>query len=166
MRRFVFCTVGMLLVSAGVLMWWEVWAQETPPGRWWHMPKVGVNLTIAEQKYLDDLFAQNRLRLIDLEAAFEKERFGLENVMDKEPLNEAAVMAQFRRMEQARTEMGAERFKFLVQVRKLLGYDRYQKLKAMFHEFREKHHHRKKFSDNDYKEKGDDRSGHYGDDSK
>jgi Spy/CpxP family protein refolding chaperone len=156
----------MFLVSACVLAWCKVSAQETPPGRWWHMPKAEerVKVTTDEQKRLDDMFVDNRRKLIDLEAAFEKERFELENLMNQEPLNDAAVMAQFKRMEQARAEMGAERFGFLIEVRKLLGYDRYQRLKAMFHEFREKHRHQRGPSDADRDEKGAHRPGHHNDD--
>ena len=45
------------------------------PGRWWHDPNLvqRLGLTTDQQKKMDDIFQQHRLRLIDLNAALEKE---------------------------------------------------------------------------------------------
>ena len=41
-----------------------------PAGRWWNSPEMAQNLSLNsdQQKKMDDIFQQNRLRLIDLNA--------------------------------------------------------------------------------------------------
>jgi len=115
-------------------------AENIPPGKWWQMPGVAEKLELSsEQKNaLDTLFMQSRRNLIDLKGVLEKERFELENLIEKQHLDEAAVMEQFKRLQNARSDLSIERFRFLVKVRKILGFNRYQRLKMMFQEFNER----------------------------
>jgi len=53
-------------------------------------------------------------------------------------LDEPSVMDQLGKMQEARAGLYAERFRVLLQVRKILGFERYQSLKLLFKEFREK----------------------------
>ncbi len=110
----------------------------TPSGKWWRMPEVGkkLSLTGREQQKLDDLFVQNRRRLIDLKSNMQKQRLELEQVLDQPNFNEPACMDRFKKFQDARTNLCNERFKFLVKVRKLLGLDRYRQLKTEFRDRR------------------------------
>ena len=45
-------------------------------------------------------------------------------------------MEQFKRVESARNCLATERFSFLIQVRKILGFERYQNLKMLYERFR------------------------------
>ncbi len=114
-------------------------AQEIPPGKWWLIPRLSNQLELnnEEKRDLDDLFVNSRRKLIDLKGTLERERFELENLLEKETLNEMAVMEQFEKLEKARSDLGGERFRFLLQARKILGFERYQRLKSLFREFRE-----------------------------
>ncbi|MDM8525595.1 periplasmic heavy metal sensor [Desulfococcaceae bacterium HSG8] len=109
-----------------------------PGGKWWRMPRVAKELTLTgeEQERLDSLFMENRLQMIDLKSALEKEKLELEAILDKKNFDESACMSHFNRLQEARQGLVTERFKFLVEVRKLLGNDRFQKLKVKFHERR------------------------------
>ncbi|NIO05765.1 MAG: periplasmic heavy metal sensor [Proteobacteria bacterium] len=91
-----------------------------------------LNLNDEEKGALDELFLDNRRKLIDLKGTMERERLELENVFEKESLDEPAVMAQFKRLEDARANLATERFRFVIEVRKMIGYDRFQSLKAFF----------------------------------
>src|SRR5712692_6051423 len=46
-----------------------------PPGRWWNSPEMAqkLSLTADQQKRMDDIFQQSRLKLIDLNASLQKE---------------------------------------------------------------------------------------------
>ena len=115
-----------------------------PLGKWWHMPHLAeqLNLNGREKEQLDDLFIQTRRKMIDLRSAIEKERLELGILMDKETLDEKAVREQFKRLGQVRASLAAERFRFILAVRKILGAHRFQSLKALFWESRGRKLHR------------------------
>ena len=52
--------------------------------------------------------------------------------MEAEPLDEKAVNRQFARLEKARSQLASERSRFLVEVRKILGHNRFQRLKQIY----------------------------------
>jgi len=129
---------GMLLLSLLISPAIALGMQGVPLGKWWHNPQVSkqMNMNKDEIRRLDESFIDSRRKLIDLKSKLERERFELENLLEKETLNEAAAMEQFRRVESARNRLATERFSFLIQVRKLLGFERYQNLKMLFDRFR------------------------------
>jgi len=112
-----------------------------PHGKWWQMPEVAkkLGLTSEEQQKLDDLFVQSRRQMIDLKSNVEKEKLELEMILDQQDFNESACMDRFKKFQDARNKLVNERFRFLVEVRKLLGLDRYRQLKT---EFRDRRGHR------------------------
>lgn len=115
-------------------------AEEVYPGKWWHIPQVAEKLKLNEtQKHeLDGLFMDNRGKLVELKSALERERAELDRILEKELLNEAEVMAQLKKLEEARTNMAAERLRFTLEVRKILGYQKFQSLKGLFKDFKDK----------------------------
>jgi Spy/CpxP family protein refolding chaperone len=115
-----------------------------PLGKWWHMPRVAeqLNLNGREKEQLDELFTKTRRKMIELRSAVERERLELSILMDKETMDEDAVKGQFKRLGQARASLAAERFRFILAVRKILGATRFQSLKMLFWESREKRLHR------------------------
>jgi len=114
-------------------------AQGMPSGKWWHNPQVSkqMNLNKDEIRRLDESFVKSRRKLIDLKSNLEKQRFELENLLEKETLNESAVMEQFKKMESSKNRLSTEYFRFLLQVRKILGFERYQDLKMKYKTFRQ-----------------------------
>lgn len=109
-----------------------------PPGKWWQMPEVAekLDLTSQEQQELDELFAQSQRRMIDLRNNVQKEKFELELILDQQDFDKPACMNRFKKFQNARTNLADERFKFLVEVRKLLDHNRYRALKTEFQHHR------------------------------
>ena len=131
-----FLIVPLLLCFAGTA---GAMPDKMPRGKWWRLPQAEkFSLTNDEKKALDQLYIESRRALISLKAALEKERFELGLLLDTETLDEAAAMAQFKRVEKARNDLSTERFRHLLGVRKILGHDRYQDLKMSFREMRKK----------------------------
>lgn len=110
------------------------------PGKWWRIPEIAgkLELTEVQKSRLDELFMDNRGKLVEFKSALERERTVLDELMEREPLDEAAVMAQLRRLESARTDLTAERFRFTFEVRKILGYGKFQDLKRSIKEAKDK----------------------------
>ena len=109
-------------------------AQSEPSGKWWHDPGIKAELKLqnSEIKRLDRLFNQSRRRLIDLKNKVEKAQFEYQRLMEAEPLDERAVNRQFGQLEKARSQLASERSRFLVEVRKILGHERFQRLKRIY----------------------------------
>jgi len=109
-----------------------------PHGKWWRMPEVAkkLELTSEEQQKFDDLFVQSRRRMIDLKSNVEKEKLEMEMILDQQDFDESACMDRFKKFQDARTKLANERFRFLIEVRKLLGLDRYRQLKTEFRDRR------------------------------
>jgi Spy/CpxP family protein refolding chaperone len=113
-------------------------AQDRPAGKWWRLPQVSKELHLREDEKskLDDLFIENRRKLIDLKSEVERARLDLDALLDKGSLNDDAVRKQYDRLEQARENLARERFRFLLEVRKILGPERFDRLKRMYRQFR------------------------------
>jgi Spy/CpxP family protein refolding chaperone len=111
-----------------------------PPGPWWEQPKLSQSLTItdAEKEKLENLFFGHRKGMIDLRGEAKKARLDLEQLMRSDTFNAEAGNAGFKRLQDARNTLAAERFKYIVAVRELLGADRYRKLKTETRKFRMK----------------------------
>jgi Spy/CpxP family protein refolding chaperone len=108
-------------------------AGEIPPGRWWHVPYFADQLNIDDQQKdeLDKLFDYNRNRLSDLKKQMEEERNDLLTTIDQEHLNETSAITKMKKLESTRTLLAATRFSYSLEVRKLLGYERFQRLKTL-----------------------------------
>src|SRR5262252_5324230 len=66
------------------------------PGRWWHNPDMAQRLGLSadQQKRMDDIFQQSRLKLIDLTASLQKEEAVLEPLMEAPQGDENRIVAQ------------------------------------------------------------------------
>jgi Spy/CpxP family protein refolding chaperone len=106
--------------------------QQAPSGKWWHVPLVVKRLNLAESQItqLDEAFYKSRLNLIRLKSDLEREQFKLETQIENKTLDENAALEQYHRLENARVKLGAERFRFLLKIREIVGFDRFQKLMA------------------------------------
>jgi Spy/CpxP family protein refolding chaperone len=113
-------------------------AREIPPGRWWHLPYFATQLNITDQQkaQLDKLFDYNRNRLMQLKMQIEQERVELVAAIDREHLDERAAISRMKKLEDSRTLLAATRFTYSLEVRKLLGYERFARLKTLFRNWR------------------------------
>jgi len=105
---------------------------QVPLGKWWRHPSTvkNLNLTQTEMDSLDEAFDTRARKFIELKHAIELAQFDLDQMMLNEPMDDSALMAQFNKLETARSNLSKERFQYYVQVRKLLGPERFQKIKA------------------------------------
>ncbi len=103
-----------------------------PPGRWWMDPdqvqKLG--LTADQQKRIDALFQQSRLKLIDLSAEVQKQEAILEPLLEADRPDEAQVLAQIDRVAQARADLEKANARMLLGFRGVLTLDQWKKLEA------------------------------------
>jgi Spy/CpxP family protein refolding chaperone len=109
-------------------------AKEIPPGRWWHLPYFAnrLNITDQEKAQLDQLFDYNRNKLEQLKMQVEDQRDKLLDAINRQHLNETAAIAMMKTLESSRTLLASTRFTYSLEVRKLLGYERFERLKTLF----------------------------------
>jgi len=113
-----------------------------PPGKWWHMPKAVESLKITddEKAFLDKMFMEKRKAMIQVKSEMETKKLDMEAIMEKDPLDEDAAMTQFEAIQQTGQKMWKNKFKFVIEVRKLLGKDRFMQLKTQFKRFHHGRH--------------------------
>jgi len=102
-------------------------------GRWWNDPKLAqeVGLTADQQKKMDDILQQNRLKLIDLNAALQKQEATMQPLMEAEQPDENKILAQIDAIAQARAELEKGNARMLLGIRQVLTPDQWTKLKAL-----------------------------------
>jgi hypothetical protein len=62
----------------------------------------------------------------------EEEKGELLKAVDQERLNETSAITKMTKLESTRTLLAATRFSYSLEVRKLLGYERYQRMKTLY----------------------------------
>lgn len=112
--------------------------QDVPSGKWWYNQKVvqNLNLTQNEIRQLDQLYVDSHRRLIELKNAVEREQFELDTLLGKKKVDDAKVREQFKRLEEARTDLANERLGFVIRVREIIGAERFQQLKTSYKKWR------------------------------
>ena len=122
------------IVGAG-----NVWKNETgwralgPSGTWWRNQSyiTTLSLTPDQQKKMDDVFQQSRLRLIDLNAALDKEEAILEPLIKADHLDEIKTAAQVDKVADARAELEKANARMLLGIRQVLTPEQWTKLNSM-----------------------------------
>jgi Spy/CpxP family protein refolding chaperone len=101
-------------------------------GRWWKNPEMveRLGVTADQQKKMDDIFQQHRLKLIDVTAAVEREEVTLEPMMEADQPDEARIVAQIDKVAQARAELEKANARMLLGIRRVLTPDQWKKLQA------------------------------------
>ena len=76
-----------------------------PEGKWWYNPSLVQRLGVTkdQQRKIEDTFQQNRLKLIDLTAALEREQAVLDSLLAADHPQESRILAQFDRAAEARS---------------------------------------------------------------
>ena len=135
MKKIFFVSLIFLFIFSSLSLTFGQWV---PAGKWWRQSRIVEQLGLSpeEQQKLDDLYRDNRRELIRLKGRVEQERFALEELLERKTLDEAAIMDQFRRLEKARSKLAKERFMFLLGVRKIIGFERFEQLKGIYRGFR------------------------------
>src|SRR5580698_4575791 len=134
------CLGGLGLESRAIA---QEWHQGPPPmerafqggshGRWWNDPKVAqqIGLTADQQKKMDDIMQQNRLKLIDLNAALQKQETIMQPLMEADQPDEGKILSQIDAIAQARAELEKGNARMLLGIRQVLTPDQWKKLQAL-----------------------------------
>jgi Spy/CpxP family protein refolding chaperone len=103
-----------------------------PGGMWWKDPSTisALSLSDDQQKKMDTIFQDSRLRLIDLKANLDKQEILLQPMLDANPPETNKVMAQIDHVAQARAELEKANARMLLGIRGVLTADQWTKLQA------------------------------------
>jgi Spy/CpxP family protein refolding chaperone len=102
-------------------------------GTWWREPYWIKELTVTtdQQKKMDEAFRQNKLKLIDLNAALEKEELILEPlVQNVTPADEAKILAEIDRVADARAGLEKANARLLLAIRQIMTQEQWDKLQT------------------------------------
>ena len=104
-----------------------------PPGTWWRNPEMVQKLGINGDQLIkiEVIFHQQRLQLVDLDAALRKEEITLEPLMSADSPDETQTLAQIDKVAQARAELEKANARFLVGIRRVLTPDQWKKLQEV-----------------------------------
>ena len=108
-------------------------AQEMMHGKWWHNKSIvhGLELTDSEKKDLDEKYIDGRRKMIDLKSEIEKQRFELDLLLGSKEADKQEIMERFGGLERARAKLSRTRFNMIMEVREIIGAERFQELKSM-----------------------------------
>ena len=97
-------------------------------GRWWNDPRVAekLKLTDAQKKAMDDIYQQQRLKLVDLHAALQKEELTMEPLIRADQPDEGKILAQIDKVAQARAELEKANARMLFELRRQLSPDQWK----------------------------------------
>jgi Spy/CpxP family protein refolding chaperone len=103
-----------------------------PGGRWWARTEAAqkLGLTADQTKKMDDFFQQGRLKMIDLNAAVQKEEVLMEPLVSAEQPDETRILAQIDKVAQARAELEKANVRMLLGIRRLLTPEQWDQLKS------------------------------------
>jgi protein CpxP len=102
-------------------------------GKWWDDSQTAqkVGLSADQQKKMDDIFQQNRLKLIDLNASLQKQETVMQPLMEAEQPDEGKILAQIDAIASARAELEKANARMLLGIRQVMTPDQWTKLKAL-----------------------------------
>lgn len=103
-----------------------------PRGRWWGNPELVQKLGITpdQVKKMDDILQQHRLHLIDLHATLDKQELILEPLVSADQPDETRILAQIDKVAQARADLEKANARMLLDIRRVLTQEQWQKLKS------------------------------------
>jgi Spy/CpxP family protein refolding chaperone len=101
-----------------------------PEGTWWRNQNYVsmLSLTTDQQKKMDEVFQQSRIKLIDLNAALDKEEAILEPMMEADRLDEGKVAAQIDKVADARAALEKANARMLLGIRQVLTPEQWSML--------------------------------------
>lgn len=110
-----------------------VMAQGMMRGKWWNNNSMAeeLHLTDSERNRLDEKYVEGRRKMIDLKSAVEKERLELDIALDNPDADKARINEHYTRLEKARAELSKARFDLIIEMRDIIGVERFQTLQDM-----------------------------------
>jgi Spy/CpxP family protein refolding chaperone len=102
-------------------------------GTWWREPYwiKELTLTTDQQKKMEEAFRQNKIKLIDLNAALEKEELILEPlVQNVTPADDAKILAEIDRVADSRAGLEKANARLLLAIREIMTGEQWDKLQT------------------------------------
>jgi Spy/CpxP family protein refolding chaperone len=101
-----------------------------PMGMWWKSPHVveRIGLTAEQQKKMDGIFQESRIKLIDLKAAVEKQEVLLQPMLDANPVDTRRALVQIGKVADARAALEKANAGMLLELRGVLTPEQWTKL--------------------------------------
>jgi Spy/CpxP family protein refolding chaperone len=90
-------------------------------------------LNSDQQKKIEDIFQQHRLKLVDLDATLRREEITLEPLMAADSPDETKTLAEIDKVAQARAELEKANARFLFGIRRVLTPEQWKKLQESAH---------------------------------
>ena len=116
-------------------------AQFMPDGKWWKRPRIAaaIELTPDQEKQLDQIFARNRPKLIDLRAEFDKREFEFQQAMEaSDTVDRKAVASCIEAREEARAKLQKELALMVLDMKRVLRPEQWDRLTKMQQAVRER----------------------------
>jgi Spy/CpxP family protein refolding chaperone len=108
------------------------WQSLAPSGTWWRNQSyiTSLSLTPEQQRRMDEVFQQSRIKLIDVTAALDKEEAILEPLIEADRLDESKVSLQLDKVADARAELEKATARMLLGIRQVLTTEQWTKLNS------------------------------------
>ena len=115
--------------------------QFVPDGKWWKRPRIAtaIDLSLDQEKQLDEIFNRTRPKLIDLKAEVEKREFEFQTAMEEGSTTDRKVIAaRIEAREEARAKLQKELVVLVLDMKQVLRKEQWEKLTRMQQELRER----------------------------
>jgi len=128
----------LLALSVSVLAAAPALAQ-LPDGKWWKRPRIAahIDLSADQERQLDEIFAKNRPQIIDLKANLEKRQFEYEQAMQS-GAERKVIASKIEAREDARAKLQTELAVMILDMRRVLRPEQWEKLTRLQQTFRER----------------------------
>jgi protein CpxP len=101
-------------------------------GKWWDSPEMAkkLGLSAEQRKKMDDIFEQQRVKLIDLHAAVAREEALLDPLMQAAQLDDSKILPQIDRIAQARADLEKADARLLLALRHVMTPEQWETLQS------------------------------------
>ena len=101
-----------------------------PPGPWWKDQDLvqRLELTLDQQKRIDDTFLQNRVALIQMHASLDEEELLLGPLLNANPVDQGRTLAEISKIADMRAELEKANARMLLQMRGVLNQAQWKRL--------------------------------------
>jgi Spy/CpxP family protein refolding chaperone len=112
---------------------------QLPDGKWWKRPRIAafIDLSADQERQLDDIFARNRPQIIDLKANLEKKQFDYDQAMES-GADRKVIASKIEARENARAKLQTELALMVLDMRRVLRPEQWEKLTQLQQAFRER----------------------------
>ena len=103
------------------------------PGKWWKNSALMTRIGVSDEQVqrIEKIFQDNRLELIDLHAALDKQEAILDPLIEADQPDESQVIAQIDKVAQARANLEKSNAQMLLAIRRVLTVDQWKKLRDL-----------------------------------